>query len=92
VDREQVLPSNLADVKTVVRERAGASVLSNDAIPVPSTSTGLLVDWGINNDLSRHYTVPIASTSAGFFIDGGLVSDDLAFGEKEDCGERIHLF
>jgi len=85
-------PSNLADVKTDVRERAGASVSSNDAIPVSSTSTVLLVDWSINDDLSGNYTVPIASTSAVFFIDGGLVSNDLTFGEKEDGGERIHLF
>jgi hypothetical protein len=85
------LPSNLADVKTDVRERAGASVSSNDAIPISRTSSRLLVDWVVNNDLSRNNTVPIAGTSGGFFIDGGLDGDVLAFGEKEDGGEGIHL-
>jgi hypothetical protein len=78
--------------KTYVRQRASASVSSNDAIPISSTSSSLLIDWDINNDLPRNYTVPIASTSSGFFVDGGLDSDVLAFGEKEDGGERIHLF
>ena len=74
------------------RKHASASISSNNAIPVSSTSSSLLIDWDINNDLPRNYTIPITSTSSGFFIDGGLDSDVLAFGAKEDGGERIHLF
>ena len=68
------------------------SVSSDDTIPVASTPSRLLVDWGIDNDLSGNNAVPIACTSGSFFIDGGLGSDVLAFDEEEDGGERIHLF
>ena len=90
----QGLPSKFSQCinQCAFRTRKYASVSSNDAIPVASTSSRLLVNWGIDNDLSRDNAVPIACTSGSFFIDGGFDSDILAFGEKEDGGEGIHLF